>query len=92
MSWFGKLACGLGVISNIQNRCQSKRILRKADRENEKNKGIVEYRKGSIESFVELAGPTSNFIYSGGDASFRRRAIAHIVVQSYAQKKGVIVF
>ena len=91
MSWFGKLACGLGVISNIQNRCQSKRILRKADRENEKNKGIVEYRKGSIESFVELAGPTSNFIYSGGDASFRRRAIAHIVVQSYAQKKGVIV-
>lgn len=64
-----------GLIRNIQERRNKKRMLRNISIQNESNKHITRYRPSQIEAFFSQADPLGNVLVSGDNNVLRNRAI-----------------
>ncbi len=64
-----------GLIRNIQERRNKKRLLKNISIQNENNKHITRYRPCQIESFFSSTDPLGNVLVSGDNNVLRGRAI-----------------
>lgn len=80
-----------GIIRNLQERRNRKKLLRNVSIQNEKNRGIKKYRPSAIEAFFSASEPLGNVLISGGTHELRNRAVVGFLDCALNQGVGIVV-
>lgn len=80
-----------GLIRNIQEKRNKKRMLRNISVQNENNKGIKKYQPSAIEAFFSPSEPLGNVLISGGLTELRNRAVIGALDCALSNGAGVVV-
>ena len=81
----------VGVANAVVNGISRRHHLRKIAQANQMNQGITEYNPSQIEAFFEDNEPLSNVVLSGGDNTYRSRAIARIADCAQTIGTGAVI-
>lgn len=80
-----------GIIRNIRDRKNKKRMLSNISTENENNKNIVKYQPSQIEAFFSASDPIGNVVISGDNIELRSRAIIGFIDSLRNKNQSVIL-
>ena len=80
-----------GLIKNIKEKRNKKRMLRNISVQNENNKGIKKYQPSAIEAFFSPSEPLGNVLISGGLTELRNRAVIGALDCALSNGAGVVV-
>lgn len=80
-----------GLIRNIQERRNKKRMLNNISIQNENSKHIIQYKPSAIEAFFSPSDPLGNIIISGDNLLLRNRAIIGSLDSALNKGTSVVV-